>query len=442
MDTTQILYLAGAFLLGFIIAWFAGRGGPTRAAEEAVAETDAVRRKLSSAESDLRKTQGQVKENLTSLDQLAADKDNLVKMLRTSEQGLSDAGAEIDRLSLALNGAHDARLLLETELAQARGALTDARTQVTSLNTQLGTAAEDALEAIQVAETAILAEQTENNEAALRMAELESQLALARATAERLAEKEALVAAEVLLRRREYRDILTGGEDGMVTALATRDQALANAQTQLDYMRRDLSMLTSAGAQLAVTLEQRNGEYDNLLNRLVARESAVRALPEVSLAAAVAAAPAADRLAGEPAVSAVAEAGPDLQAELAARAAELDEIKQEYENLRTALEQAIADRNDLQGQLDTRLGAIEALNGKVAEGQSALEALGTEKAGLLNRLSARAVVMSTVLAKIGSFDEELRGVVATVAQAANHDSAAQQEPAATTHQEEGETHAS
>jgi chromosome segregation ATPase len=371
---------------------------------------------------------------------LAADKDNLVKMLRTSEQGLSDAGAEIDRLTLALNEAHDARLLQETELAQARGALTDARSQVASLTTRLDAAAEIALEASQVAEIAILAEQAESDEAAVRMAELESQLALARATAERLAEKEALVAAEVLLRRREYRDILTGGEDGMVAALATRDQALANAQTQLDYMRRDLSMLTSAGAQLAVTLEQRNGEYDNLLNRLVAKDSAVRALPEVSLAAA--AAPAADRLAGEPVVSAVAEAGPDLQAELAARAAELDEIKQEYENLRAALEQAIADRNDLQGQLDTRLGAIEELNGKVAEGQSALETLGAEKAGLLNRLSARAAVMSTVLAKIGGFDEELRGLAATVAQAANHDSAAQQEPAATTQQEEGETHAS
>ena len=122
MDTTQILYLAGAFLLGFIIAWFAGRGGPTRAAEEAAAETDTVRRKLSTAESDLRKTQGQLKENLTSLDQLATDKDNLVKMLRTSEQGLSDAGAELDRLNAALNETHDARLLLETELEQARRA--------------------------------------------------------------------------------------------------------------------------------------------------------------------------------------------------------------------------------------------------------------------------------------------------------------------------------
>ena len=140
-------------------------------------------------------------------------------------------------------------------------------------------------------------------------------------------------------------------------------------------------------------------------------------------------------------MSAVAEAGPDLQAELAARAAELDEIKQEYENLKAALEQAIADRNDLQGQLDARLGAIEELNGKVAERESAVESLGVEKEALLGRLSARAAVMSAVLTKIGDFDEQLRSVVATIAQTANHDSA-QQEPAAITQQEEGETHAS
>jgi septal ring factor EnvC (AmiA/AmiB activator) len=133
MDTTQILYLAGAFLLGFIIAWFAGRGGPKRAAEEAAAETDTVRRKLSTAESDLRKTQGQLKENLATLDQVNADKENLVKMLRTSEQGLSDAGATLDSLTAELAVARDANLLQQTELSHARDALTVARSQIVEL---------------------------------------------------------------------------------------------------------------------------------------------------------------------------------------------------------------------------------------------------------------------------------------------------------------------
>ncbi|MBK8797870.1 MAG: hypothetical protein IPM07_16675 [Anaerolineales bacterium] len=439
MDTTQILYLAGAFLLGFIIAWFAGRGGPTRAAEEAAAETDTVRRKLSTAESDLRKTQGQLKENLTSLDQLATDKDNLVKMLRTSEQGLSDAGAELDRLNAALNETHDARLLLETELEQARGALTDARGQIAGLMEKLDHVEEAASEASEAAETAITVEQNTNEESAARMAELEGQLALARATAERLAEKEVLASAELYLRRREYRDIVAGGEDAIVGALATRDQSLTTTQIQLDYMRRDLSMLTSAGAQLAVTLEQRNQEYDNLRNRLVAERTDVRALPEVSLASA--AAMPEDKNAAAPA----AEAGPDLQAELEARAAELDELKQEYDELKAALDQAIAERDDLQSQFDARLGDIEALNGKVTDSQQALQAVAAEKDDLLSRLAARAAIINTMLSKIGDFDEELRSIVPATEQTANHGAATttqQVASAATTQEEEGETHAS
>jgi chromosome segregation ATPase len=430
MDTTQILYLAGAFLLGFIIAWFVGRGGPKRAAEEAAAETDAVRRKLNTAESDLRKTQGQLKENLVTLDQLAADKGNLVKMLRTSEQSLSDAGAELDRLTAELTAARDANLLQQTELGHARDALTVARGQIVDLTARVEAATTIAVEASETAETAVLAGQVESEESAVRMADLESQLALARATAERLAEKEALVAAEVLLRRREYRDVVTGGEDVIVAALAVRDQALANSQTQLDYMRRDLSMLTAAGAQMAVALEQRNREYDTVRDRLVVHET-THALPEVSQATIKAA----------PVEAAPVESGPDLTVELAVRAAELNALQQRYDELRAALDQAIAERDELQSQLTAHQGSIEELNGKVTEGQSVLENLTAEKDDLLRKLSTRAAVMGTVLAKISDFDEQLRSLVAARTQVENHDAA----PAvtdATTQEEEGETHAS
>lgn len=435
MDTTQILYLAGAFLLGFIIAWFAGRGGPQRAAEEATAETNTVRRKLSSAESDLRKTQGQLKENLTSLDQLTANKDNLVKMLRTSEQGLSDAGAELDRLTAELTAARDANLLQQTELGHARDALTVARGQIVDLTAQVEAATTIAVEASETAETTVLAGQVESEESAVRMADLESQLALARATAERLAEKEALVAAEVLLRRREYRDVVTGGEDVIVAALAVRDQALANSQTQLDYMRRDLSMLTAAGAQMAVALEQRTREYDTVRDRLVVHETTTRALPEISQAAEAAQAKQA------PVETTPVEAGPDLTDELAARTAELDELKQSYDALTTALEEATVARDELQSQLAAQQDNIEALNSQVAEGQHSLETLAVEKGDLLRKLSTRAAVMGTVLAKISDFDEQLRSLVAARTQVENHDAA----PAvtdATTQEEEGETHAS
>ncbi|HAJ37081.1 MAG TPA: hypothetical protein DCL15_15485 [Chloroflexi bacterium] len=436
MDTTQILYLAGAFLLGFIIAWFAGRGGPQRAAAEAAAETDTVRRKLSNAESELRKTQGQLKENLTTLDQLAADKDNLVKMLRTSEQGLSDAGAALERLTAELAAARDANLLLQTELGHTRDALTVARSQLAALTTQAEDAAVVAAEASEIAETAVLAEQNVSEESAARMAELESQLALARATAERLAEKEALISAELLIRRHEYRDLVAGGEDAIVAALAARDQALANAQTQLDYMRRDLSMLTAAGAQMAIALEQRNREYDTVRDRLVMQET-TRALPEVSLAAQTVAAEAV----GDDATSAMVN--PDLTAELAARTNELDELKQGYDELKTAFEAAAAARDELQSQLVAYQEQIEVLNGRIAEGQRVVEALAAEKDALMRKLSERAAVISTLLAKISDFDGQLRNLVAAKAQVETHEVAAV--PAlteATTQEEEGETHAS
>jgi chromosome segregation ATPase len=287
-----------------------------------------------------------------------------------------------------------------------------------------------AVEASETAETAVLAGQVESEESAVRMADLESQLALARATAERLAEKEALVAAEVLLRRREYRDVVTGGEDVIVAALAVRDQALANSQTQLDYMRRDLSMLTAAGAQMAVALEQRNREYDTVRDRLVVHET-THALPEVSQATIKAA----------PVEAAPVESGPDLTVELAVRAAELNALQQRYDELRAALDQAIAERDELQSQLTAHQGSIEELNGKVTEGQSVLENLTAEKDDLLRKLSTRAAVMGTVLAKISDFDEQLRSLVAARTQVENHDAA----PAvtdATTQEEEGETHAS
>lgn len=436
MDTTQILYLAGAFLLGFIIAWFAGRGGPQRAAEEAAAETDTVRRKLSNVESDLRKTQGQLKENLATLDQLVADKDSLVKMLRTSEQSLSDAGAALDRLTAELAAVRDANLLQQTELGHTRDALTVARSQIANLNAQLQAIANTAAEASAVAETAVLAEQSVSEESAARMAELESQLALARATAERLAEKEALVSAELLLRRREYRDVVTGGEDAIVAALAARDQALANAQTQLDYMRRDLSMLTAAGAQLATALEQRNREYDTVRNRLVVQET-TRALPEVSLAATPIATGEAESEA------AAASTSPDLADELAARTAELDEIKQSYDELKTALEAAAAARDELQSQFTAQQEHIETLNGQIAESQHTVAALTAERDALLRKLAARAATIGALLTKISNFDDQLRSLVAATTQADNHDDgAAPAATDATTQEEEGETHAS
>jgi chromosome segregation ATPase len=408
MDNTQILYLAGAFLLGFIIAWFAGRGGPKRAAEEAVAETESVRRKMKSVEGDLRKAQGQVKENLSTLDQMTSDKENLVKMLKASEQGLTDASAELNRLTDALADADAARLLLVTELDQARNALSGARTQVSTLQAEINAIAEAAVEVVEEVESTALAERDETDLLSDRLVELESQLALARATADRLAEKEVLVSAELFLRRREYKDIVAGGEDAVAAALAARDRAITDTQTELDYMRRDLSMLTSAGAQLAAALEQRNSEYSVLVNRVAVDETARLTARALSTTA--------EEDAGEDAGDESAD-GPDLAVELAARTAELDELKGEHESLQALLEEAISERNALQQQLEERTSALDGLNGKMAATLAELSAIAAEKDNLVQQVQQRSAIISDMLNKIGAYEAQLRTLVATVAQA-------------------------
>lgn len=400
MDNTQILYLAGAFLLGFIIAWFAGRGGPKRAAEEAVAETESVRRKLRSAEGDLRKVQGQVKDNLATLDQMTSDKENLVKMLKASEQGLTDASAELNRLTAALRESSDDRLRLTTELGQARNALGGTRAQASALRTEIDAIAV-AAEAAEEAESTALAAPVETDALSERLVELEGQLALARATADRLAEKEVLVSAELFLRRREYNDIVAAGEDAITAALAARDRALTDTQTELDYMRRDLSMLTAAGAQLASALEQRNSEYSALVDRVAVQEST--RLSALALTTA------------EDAQGEEASAGPDLAAELAARTAELDELQSEHQSLQAALEAAVAERSELQQQLEDRIAEVDGLNSKMAATLLEMSTLAADKDDLVQRLRDRSTVIGGMLEKIGAYETQLRTLVAGIA---------------------------
>lgn len=441
MDNTQILYLAGAFLIGFIIAWFAGRSGPTRAAEEAVAEAESVRRKLRSAENDLRKTEGQLKENLATLDQMAADKETLVKLLKASEQRLTEASAELNRLHAALRSSHDAQLQLKAELEHTRGAWSGARARSAALAAEKE-AAETTAETSEAAEstaTTALAERVEVDALTERMVALESELALARATAERLAEKEVLVSAELYLRRREYSDIVASGEDAIAAALAARDRAIADAQNQLDYMRRDLSMLTAAGAQIAAALEQRNSEYAVLLDRMAAAETARLTTP------------AALTVSEEEVEPIIPTADlPDFQAELDARTAELDELKNEHENLKAALEEALTARAALQQQLDERISQIEGLNSAVAAAQEQLAALSADREALLRRLSERSTMISGLLDKIGAYDLRLRSILGAATQAAANGNAGedaaptveetQMQPVA--QEEEGETHVS
>lgn len=439
MDFTPFLYLIGAFLLGFIIAWFAGRGGPVYELEKASAEIESLRRQLRDVEDELRKTQGQLRENLATLDEMAAEKKGLAQQLKAAGAELSHVKEMVEQLQATLERERDARLLLSAELVHTRGALSAARQALAArcAAQQDEIASDGGARALEVEESSeersavtALAERPQESDLSERLVELEHQLALARAAADRLAEKEALVAAELFLRQREYRDILAGGEDAITAALAARDRALANAQNEIDYLRRDLSMLTATGAQLAAALEKRNSEYGALLNRIAAEETSRRletALIEM-----------------QPSEEALTPAdGPDLNEALAARTAELDELRSEYERLKTTLEQALADREALQRALDARTAEVTGLHDQLAAIRAELQALNTERDALAQRLQTRIDFINRFLERIDSYDAQLRSILARGDASSPQDaSPAMAASSLVAPQEEGESHAS
>lgn len=377
MDVTPLLYLIGAFLLGFIVAWFAGRGGPVYALEKASVEIESLRQKLQDTENELRKVQGHLRENLATLDEMAEERRSLAQQLKAAGVELSNARAEIEQLRAALESERDAHLLLKTELTHTRGAFSTTRQALATQHIALLNQMEaDNLPAVREAK-ATLAERSEESEPDKRLAALEQEMALAHAAAERLAEKEALVSAELFLRQRAYRDILAGGEDAITAALAARDRALADAQIQLDSLRRDLGMLTAAGAQLAAALEKRNGEYAALLNRIAAEEAARR----------LETAQAAEMQTAEEAL--IPADGLDLSEVLAARTAELDDLRSEYERLKMALEQALAEREALQQTLEARVAEVGSLNDQIAAMHTEVQTLIAEKDTLSLQLQTR-----------------------------------------------------
>lgn len=440
MDVTPFLYLIGAFLLGFIIAWFAGRGGPVYELEKASAEIESLRRQLRNVEDELRKTQGQLRENLATLDEMAEEKKSLAQQLKAARAELSHVKEMAEQLRIALERERDARLLLSAELTHTRGALSAARQALAARYAapQDEIASDGGAGALEVEESpeeqsavTALAERSQESDLSERLVELEHQLALARAAADRLAEKEALVTAELFLRQREYRDILAGGEDAITAALAARDRALANAQNEIDYLRRDLGMLTATGAQLAAALEKRNSEYSALLNRIAAEETSRRletALIEM-----------------QPSEETLTPAdGTDLNEALAARTAELDELHNAYEHLKATLDQALADREALQRALDARTAEVTGLNEQVAAIRAELQTLLAERDALAQRLQTRIDFINRFLERIDDYDAQLRSILvrvdASLPQDASTAMAAASSPVAP--QAEGESHAS
>ena len=261
MDTMTIGYIVVAFLLGLLIAWGFGRRGPKREAEEAQARADTLNRSLKDRDSQITKLQSQTKDQQAQVATLTGDNTKLTDTLRGAEKGLTDASAQLEQLTQeraelqrALDICQSDRLLLETEVSQARAALTQAREQAVTLST--GTRRTDG------------GHRAPDRDPGARCHRIRSAAKPGGRTGNgfcrsprsailRLTEQRAFVLTEMSERRRAYDQIIQRGPEAVVAALTERDNALLETKGALDYARRDVGVLTSAGAELAATLNLR-----------------------------------------------------------------------------------------------------------------------------------------------------------------------------------------
>ncbi len=368
MDNTMFAYLFGAFLLGFLISWIAGRSGPKRALEDCQANGQQLQRKLDDRDRTITKTEAQVAKLQADLAGLSAEKTNTDTALAAATAQLAAVSAEAAAARDSLRDNAGELLRLRTELGHISGAWAGARTRTTELTRQLETVAvmaAEAEEAAVVAEEAIaeaeVGEQTslkKINELTTKLDAMTRELDLTRAAAARTAVV-ALMRPQLTPARREEYAALAGKPDAVVNALHERDIAVADAVNENDYLRRSLGILTAMGADLAASLEKRNREYESVSARLAAA-----ALVPTMIA------------------TRMEEPAADLGDETPADAAEdtvAAELQAQFEDLWTRYNAATATNGDLESQLQAERGTLDALLARLAGIGDALEALRSDE---------------------------------------------------------------
>ena len=137
MDNTTFAYLFGAFILGFLIAWIAGRSGPNHALKECEANGQELQRKLKDRDGAVAKAEAQLIERKAQLDRLSADQASATAALRAAETQLATAGEAAATMQMSLRENEGEVLRLRAELRHISDAWAGARERSTELDRQL-----------------------------------------------------------------------------------------------------------------------------------------------------------------------------------------------------------------------------------------------------------------------------------------------------------------
>jgi chromosome segregation ATPase len=441
MDTTQLLYLAGAFLLGFFFAWFMGRSGPKRALEECEANAHSLQRTLDDRARTVASLEGQLKQQVAQVDRLGTERSDLASKFTAAEESAAAVSAELTQLQQQLAAAEDERLRLEAELGHMRGAYADTRTRLAALveETEIANAAaeveaaEDAAEAEEFVEevTTALAVAEEEHTAELdaltrQVQTLETELSATRAALARASAQVALRPELTTGKRQEYA-ALAGDADRIVAALHERDIAVADARNEVDYLRRTIGMLTAMGAELANEVERRRREQQLLVYEVaglnaVTRNMEMKQLPDMQAAAAPQAQLAVkseEQEALETRMAATAALNSELQSQLDERSKELADLKLESDPLQANLDELQAEiealnaaKADLEAQVAARDTELTETKEKFSAVQTDAEGAAQAKTELQAALAARGVEWDQLLARINALNDELAAISA------------------------------
>jgi chromosome segregation ATPase len=422
MDTTQLLYIAGAFLLGFFFAWFMGRSGPKRALEESEANAHSLQRTLDDRARTVTKLEGQLKEHGAQVDRLGGEKTALAARIADFEVSSAAAGEEIAELQRQVSEAESERLRLEAELGHVRGAYADTRTRLVEFMQQTETE-QAAAEAQEEVEAAAAEEFVEDVSTALALAEashtadiklltgqvqtLETELASTRAALARTSAQVALRPELTTGKRQEYA-ALAGEPERIVAALHERDIAVADARNEVDYLRRTIGMMTAMGAELANEVERRRREQQLLVYEVAGLTAVTRSVEMKQLA---------DSQAGAenpPAPKQDDAAAAELRNQLDERTKELEDLKTESGPLQVNLDELQAELEALNAAKADLEAQLEARDTELTETKETLSLLQTDAAGVTaaksaieEQLQARGLEWDDLLARINALNEEL-----------------------------------
>ena len=376
----QIGIVAGAFLLGCLLAWLLGRSGRRRMETDYAGRLQSAQTTLKRREDDLETVRAQLAAQRDRAEQLAADRAALQAKWEQAEQAHTEAVARAEELDQSLAQALEERDRAAAEQVQAL--IETQRAERPAGESERVLAAEPAAQpAPDTAPMQVQEPPRQQEEASPKSAEDAQPSVVQDVPAQELQEPQAAVPS----------DSVPPAESGAEDV----EESLVEARAQVITLSEGVNALTAMAVELAAALHQREQEIETLRSRM--GRAALQEQPadaDTSLAQ-----PEGD------------ESRSQLMAQLHARDAEVSALNKLLGQAQDESYKLADEKIGLETQLQAREAEISALNILLGQVQNESDKLADAKADLETLLQARD-------ADILALNEELEQTLSVVQTAA------------------------